>query len=202
MMTRDFQAVGQKMEQMISKEIGLKVPISWSSVGDEQQGNRLKDGLIGAFGGKLDVRNSYIYTFSSPRPVQLLVSVVQAGMFATVPATLTYTTELNKPAKSIISLSKSGSIFKKKCAFEGDAETCAKLNSNEEIIKIASKFYVEKSTNGSLEIKIYPRFEISPSEKGSSLLIHTIPHGNWKGENIFCTKDFFRVIDLLEQTLL
>ena len=201
MMTRDFQAVGQKMGQIISEEIGLKAPIPWASVGDEKQVNRLKDGLIKAFGNNLDVRNSYIYTFSSPRPAHLFVSVVQSGMFTTVPTTLTYTTELNKPSKNIISLSKSGSIFKKKCAFEGDAETCAKLNANKEIIKIATTFYVDKLIKNQVEIKTWPRFEISPSEKSSSLLIHTISYAKFGGKPFFRAKDFFRVIDLLEQNL-
>lgn len=199
-----YTRVGSKMEEKIRKELGASSPIPWTADNTAQErgtGEKLHDGRIGAFGGKLDTRNRFTFNLPGTRPTTLRVAIVQAGIAgSTWPSELFYVTEMPKPLNSSIQLFKEG-ILRPKFMFAGDPQICSKLNSDQSLTKLASYFYTQQIKTGNLTLSVTPYVGVQPTEKGSNLVILTLPRFNWTGKPIFGVKEFFTLASKLETML-
>ncbi len=84
-MSRGPETVGPKIQSMLQREIGLSAPIPWSAEG-QGRGATVRDGLVGAFGGKLNSSEyKLVYEIPTPRPVHFEVAIIFCGLLNWLP---------------------------------------------------------------------------------------------------------------------
>ncbi len=195
---------GAKIEGWIRKELGESSPIPWKAANTEESsslGKTLHEVKLSSFGGNLDTKNTFYFDIPGKRPTSLIVSIV-GYLRAFYPAQLFYTTNIAKPTSCDVYLRKEG-LLRPKFMFKGDQQICGKLNSDEDLIKLSSRFYKEKVKTGNVTLRIYPMVNVGPAKKGpdSNLVINTLPKFHMLSKPNFGLKEFFALASKIETLL-
>lgn len=201
--TQDPQAVGQKVSEIVSKELNLSAPAFEIEMPDSPAITNAKTviGDIGRtlFGGKTNSLFNIIFKFSTPRPFEARANVIRSGAGCAV-SYLLFTAPLNIDVDSETSLGEPKAFGSAK--FSG-GEAAQKLNANSEFIKRANKLARSESSYGPLMLKIQRMFRVIPKgDEPATLAVGTLARPTSMGMNVSMDlKEFTDLADMIEKLL-
>ena len=202
-MTRNIGQFGIDLEGQIRKELGTATPISWKEeVNETHQSSKStrNDVLAAIWGGKLGIRGLLVFDLPASCPTQLRTGIIQPGINSCV-ATLHFSTDLRKPINGKITFVKNNSGIGR---FEGNASLCELMNTQKEIVSIASALYREKYTLGNLTVKINPQLALESDGDSTHLDLLTVPYFKKKfitGTIIYSVKEYLQLASLIDTAL-
>jgi hypothetical protein len=200
-MTRNIEKAAAEFEKMIRKEIGSSSPIPWTvdELQKKQTAGSSVDEFLKVFGGNLEIKTGLVYNLPGPFSSQLHVGVIQPGI-NTFPAILQFTADLSKPFsdKATFTQRSPGTGI-----FQGDPELCGKLNSNKEILSLASSLYLGKYNFNRVVIDISPFVGVTGDGTVSHLLVRKVltVKGGFIKAALFQAKEFLQLCSLVDPLL-
>lgn len=151
----------------------------------------LVGGMIGMMRGSSNVEPLYYLYFKLARPryIELQAFIAKAKLAATVHR-LAYVVPLSKPVGGQVSLEpvKTQGLGTSTSPFSGHAETAARLNRDNALLKLANQLAVARMDYDRQSLGIERCLVIYPQPTGSLLLLHTLPRmmmvrwSLWAGE--------------------
>ena len=202
-MAHNILQFGKDLEVQIQKELRVLSPIFWcEDVKDfNQPTNSLRSDILATiWGDELGLRGQLLYNLPGPSYAQLRAGIIQPGMNSCV-AILHYSANLDKSIRGKITFAKNSSG---EGAFCGDTPLCDRMNSNSEILTIASALYRGEYTSGDLFVQIIPQFVLEGNGNVLHLDVLTVPlstKGFFSGKIIYSVNEFLRLITLLKTLL-
>ncbi len=200
--TQDLEKVGSKVEEILRQDLESSSPLIYSvNVPDAPKENMAlaftKALSVAIFGGREKLLCNFLYSISSPRPVDIVINMNKMGVGCHAGSTV-FTTTLSKKVDAPVEMEGPKTFGSSK--FKGGS-SAEKLNSSKELLKLAEKFARTKSdVGGGMKMDRYVKIE--PTENGSTLTIATLPRAYSMGmKSTTDAKDFIAIASLMEQVL-
>jgi len=194
--------VAPKVEEIIRKDLGLSLEMPYIVEETGVEAGTLnaiaKDAANFFFGGKETLLFKIRFDVTSPRPASILVNMNRQGVGCHA-GSITFSTFINKPISSEVSLEEPKTFGTSK--FKGDADASTKLNNNKDILKGADKLArVKSDVAGGLRMDRY--FKVIPSTGGCNLVVITLARATSMGIGATTdAKDFFSLAAMIEAAL-
>ncbi|WP_058189248.1 hypothetical protein [Terracidiphilus gabretensis] len=175
-MGQDGQTVVPKVEELLSKELGISGPIT-SLVEVEGGGvsgaSVLRDLGASVFGGNTVPLFTIHFQLTQPRLAQLDVHMLRKGL-GCVGGPLAYSAVLNKAIPGDVAMADDGK-------FTGDAGFAGRLNGNKDLRKKCEAFAVKKGGLAGAEIEIPRTLKVVSRDGAAQLIAVTLPKSKSMG---------------------
>ena len=135
----------------------------------------VRDALIYSFGGATQKNRLMVLNLrmAGSRPFSISASVLKFVKLCL--GELVYAVPLGGAVGGSVKLSKTGA----KARFEGDSAAAAALDARPELLAMARKMLVGSYQTNAATISSEPGLAIEPADKGSVLLVRTLPRATW-----------------------
>jgi hypothetical protein len=202
-LTNKPEKIAPDIEKLLRKEVGAPTPLTWqiqdAGTGGVTVGSLLKDWTYKQEHLRHNAVPLYYIRFalSQPRPFELQVTIDREGLGA-IGGILAYAAPLRKPVRGPIRLAPAKLLGYSN--FVGDPETVARLNSTNDLRKLANHLAMTQAMAGKVELNIARYLEILPAPTGSVLLVHSLARTGLLGISLGA-KDLIALANALEAAL-
>ncbi len=200
--THQSDYVAPRVEEKLRAEIGASLPLVYQIQGAQSAkataGTVMADAARLLVGGSGNTLFTLHFSPDQPRSFQLLVKINRGGVGSFIGGLL-YSIQLNKFIAGEVSLEKPKMFGNSK--FSGQPQVSEQLNQQDELLKQANKFSRTRIGYSGINVEIPRYFRIVPNERGSLLVIGTLPKPGLSN-CLLNAKEFLDLATKIETTVL
>ena len=197
------QQINAEIEEALRRELGLTAPLAFT-IEDKSEGRTGRDMLLSDVAATFvggSANRLYALNFMLPgvRPTFMQITLLKFGV-GTVIGTIFFASDIAKPIAGEVMLENPKTFGS--AQFVGEAQACAKLNTQPGLCKRADTFARTNVTYGGAIFRIERLFKLQPQATGTRVVATTLPKPPMLGGNaVLFAQEFITLVGLLETAL-